>query len=76
MILMKKVPETRGRPRKTNKLTFNVSAKLPSDLGRQLTAYANGVRPATSVSSVVSLAIEQYLASVGYWPPPADADAD
>jgi hypothetical protein len=42
---------------------------LPRDLRDALVAYVRSVVPQTTKSAVVRLAIEEYLARHGVWPP-------
>jgi hypothetical protein len=46
------------------------SFHLPDDLRAALVRFVNDTRPRPSKSAVMVAALEQYLESRGYWPPP------
>ena len=54
---------------------FVVYARIDEQLGKVLESHVNGIKPKTSLTAVVELAIEQYLERLGLWPIHQD-DAD
>jgi hypothetical protein len=62
-------PKKLGRPATGRTPTTTVFARISPDLGKALEAYVESVRPRTTTTAVVSLAIEEHLARVGFWPP-------
>jgi hypothetical protein len=64
-----------GRPQgRTPSVT--IFARINPELAKVLQAYIDGVKPKTTTTAVVELALERYLTEVGHWPPPADKSAE
>lgn len=57
-----------GRPA-GRKPTYNASLRLNPSLGAALDSYIASVKPATTQRAVLELAVEEYLAKHGFWPP-------
>lgn len=57
------------RPRKGTALTLWIDDRLAG----ALTAYLNSLRPKPTRTAAVSVALEEFLARVGFWPPPPPA---
>lgn len=64
----------RGRPPAVDGVSVSVSARIPPAMAAVLEEYIGGIRPKTNISAVIELALEQYLTSIGLWPPPEAKD--
>ncbi len=60
-----------GRP-KGRKPTYALYARIKPALGKAFEAYIESIQPRTSATAVIEMIVEQYLTSVGHWPPPTD----
>jgi hypothetical protein len=67
------MPGAMARPKKKPDRDRHAEPKvlfhLPHDLREALVAYVRSVEPATTMSAVARLAIQQYLTRQGVWPP-------
>jgi hypothetical protein len=56
--------------------TVPIFARIAPALGQALDGYVASVRPKTTQTAVLELALEEYLAKHGFWPPAAGDSAD
>ena len=49
---------------------------MPAPLHEALLRFCKDARPETTKTAVIRLALEDFLKSRGYWPPPAEPSAD
>lgn len=61
-----------GRPA-GRKPTTTIYARVEPSLGAALDAYLDSLRPRPTTTSVIVVAIEEYLKQQGFWPPPPAA---
>ena len=47
----------------------NLNIYIPADLRDALSGYIRGVRPKTTATAVAQMALEEFLAKQGVWPP-------
>lgn len=57
-----------GRP-PGRKPVYNAHVRLRPTLGEALDRYVDSIKPATTQRAVIELALEEYLAKHGFWPP-------
>src|ERR1700722_19544459 len=67
----KKPKKKMGRPATGRTPSTAVFARVSPELGKALDAYVESIRPRTTNTAVVSLALEEYLTRAGFWPPPS-----
>lgn len=60
----------RGRPATGRAPTETVFARVKPELAAALNAYIKSLRPEPKITAVVVAALEDFLASKGFWPPP------
>jgi hypothetical protein len=68
-------PKKPGRPQTGRKPTYILYARIKPSIGAALDAYIAATRPTPTQTSAVELALEEFLAKQGFWPP-SDAPAD
>lgn len=56
-------------PESVDDATVPVSARISSKLAKVLKRHVDTVRPRSNNSAVIELALEQYFAGLGQWPP-------
>src|SRR5262245_30383182 len=61
----------RGRPRAEKPKDRRIGFRLRADLAEGLDAYLASLRPRPTDTSVMEVALEDYLRGKGFWPPPA-----
>lgn len=62
----KKKPEGDKPKRSPN---YTVFARIPPELGKAFDDYVNSLRPTPTATSVLQVAIEDFLIQKGFWPP-------
>lgn len=69
----KKIPEKPGpgRPPADEPKAKRVAFRLRADLERALVAYLDSLRPRPTDTSVMEVALEDFLRSKGFWSPPS-----
>ena len=71
----------RGRPKKAEPKIKGrspaciVYARIDQELGEVFSAHIESIEPQTTLTAVLEMAVREYLAKRGLWPPTDDDDA-
>lgn len=67
-------PRKPGRPATGRKPTYILYARIQPRLGAAFEAYIEATKPKPSQTAALELALEEFLTSRSFWPPPASGD--
>lgn len=69
LVMAKKRQDDSEKPKPHRAAKYILYARLPPALGDVLETYIRQTKPRPDKTAVVELALEEYLARVGFWPP-------